>query len=255
MSGLLEARVVLVIGGASGIGRATALTAAAEGAKVVVADLDDDGARIAADLITEQGGEGLSLPVDVTDTASVDSLVEQAVRHFGRLDVAVNSAGVTTSGGHFHEAAESDLDRISAVNAHGVFRAMRAELRQFRLQESTGVIINVAGSEGLIGVPLFAIESACTHAVIGLTKTAALEFAAAGIRVNAVCPSAIETDLFATSAATTPPRSTPLQRTGTPQEVANAIVWLACDRSSFITGEALQIDGGVVEAEGQLHPG
>jgi NAD(P)-dependent dehydrogenase (short-subunit alcohol dehydrogenase family) len=255
MSGLLKDRVVLVIGGASGIGRATALTAAGEGAKVVVADLEEDGARIVADLIAEHGGEGSALQVDVTDTASVDSLIEQTARHFGRLDVAVNSAGITTSGAHFHEADEADLDRLSAVNARGVFRAMRAELRQFRLQGSTGVIVNVAGSEGLIGVPLFAIESACTHAVIGLTKTAALEFAAQGIRVNAVCPSAIETGLFATSAATTPPRSTPLQRTGTPQEVANAIVWLACDQSSFVTGAALQIDGGVVEAEGQLHPG
>ena len=255
MSGSLQDRVVLVVGGASGIGRATALAVTGEGAQVAIADLDEDGAQAIATLIRDRGQQGLALPVDVTDSPSVDRLIDHVVEHFGRIDVGVNCAGITTSGSPFHEAAEADLDRLMAVNARGVFACMRAQLRQFVRQGSPGAIVNVAGSEGLIGVPLFALESACKHAVIGLTKTAALEFAGTGIRVNAVCPAGIETDLLSTAGATTAARPAPMQRKGSPEEVADAIVWLACDRSSFITGEALQVDGGAVEAEGQLHPG
>jgi NAD(P)-dependent dehydrogenase (short-subunit alcohol dehydrogenase family) len=210
MSGLLDGKVVLVVGAASSIGQATVRLAEAEGATV--------------------------LPAEV-------ATIEQVVNGLDQLDVAVNAVGVTAAESALHEASESDFDRLMAENAFAVFACMRVELRTLVARGQGGSIVNVTGSEGLIGRPGYALESAAAHAVIGLTRTAALEFGPQRIRVNAVCASAIDTD-----------RSTPLARPGTPGDVAEAVVWLAAARSGFVTGAALPVDGGTVEAEGQLNP-
>lgn len=252
MSLLHDGRVALVTGAASGIGRASALAFAREGASVVVTDIDASALAETTAMIVAAGGSVAEAVADIADEGTATALVSLTIDRFGRLDCAHNNAGISIVGSAFENVDEADFDRIVRVNVRSVFLCMQAELRAF-VSAGSGAIVNTASSAGLIGVADHAPYSASKHAVIGLTRTAALEFAAVGIRVNAICPGPVDTPmLMASMAGIAPSRLNPMQRLGTPAEIAETVVWLCSDRASFVTGEALQVDGGLVEAEGQL---
>jgi NAD(P)-dependent dehydrogenase (short-subunit alcohol dehydrogenase family) len=244
----LRGRVALVTGAASGIGRATAELFARNGARVVASDVN---AEAGAAVVAELGGEARFAAADVTDGDALRAVVGEAVEGFGRLDVAANCAGV--GGGHAstHEYPEAEFDRIVEVNLRGTWLAMRAEIEAM-LKGGGGAIVNVSSTLGLRGSPFAAPYSASKHAVLGLTRTAALEYAAQGIRVNAVCPGAIDTPMMDATFERFPGfRETltsyvPMERMGGPEEVAGAIAWLSCDAASFVTGEALTVEGGLL---------
>ena len=251
----MDGKVALITGAGSGIGRASAILFAAEGAAVVVSDIDADGLAETVATIESARGTVASLVADITDEATAAHLVALAGSRFGRLDCAHNNAGTSIASSPFDLIDEADFDQLIDVNVRSVFLCMQAELRSFlqRSPSPRGAIVNTASSAGLIGVANFSAYSASKHAVIGLTKTAALEFAASGIRVNAVCPGPTDTPMLGNLATTIPSsRLNPMQRLGTPAEIAETVVWLCSDRAGFVTGEALQVDGGLVEAEGQL---
>jgi NAD(P)-dependent dehydrogenase (short-subunit alcohol dehydrogenase family) len=232
----LEGKVALVTGAASGIGKATAALLAGSGARVVASDL-----RAGDDVVA----------ADVTDGEAMRAVVAQAVETHGRLDLAANCAGV--GGGHAatHEYPEAEFDRIVAINLRGTWLSMRAELEAM-LTTGGGAIVNVSSTLGLRGSPFAAPYSASKHGVLGLTKTAALEYAQQGIRVNAVCPGAIDTPMMDETFERFPGfRETltayvPMGRMGGADEVAGAIAWLCSDAASFVTGEALTVEGGLL---------
>jgi NAD(P)-dependent dehydrogenase (short-subunit alcohol dehydrogenase family) len=232
----LEGKVALVTGAASGIGKATAELLARNGARVVGADVKGGGGVIAA---------------DVADGDAMRAVVAQAVDAHGRLDLAANCAGVGGGHGATHEYPEADFDRIVAINLRGTWLSMRAEIAAM-LKNGGGAIVNVSSTLGLRGSPFAAPYSASKHAVLGLTRTAALEYAQQGIRVNAVCPGAIDTPMMDETFERFPGfRETltayvPMGRMGGPDEVAGAIGWLCSDAASFVTGEALTVEGGLL---------
>jgi len=251
MAGCVEGKVALVTGGASGIGRATALTFAREGAKLVIADMNEDGGQQTVHLITEQGGEAIFVRTDVSQAVEVQALISKAVETYGRLDCAHNNAGI--AGGVRARTAEYPEDRwhqVIAVNLTGVWLCMKYEIPQM-LHQGGGTIVNTASAAGLVGSRGTSAYVASKHGVVGLTKTAALEYAQQGIRVNCVCPGAIQTPM--TDRAWSDPErrarviaSEPIGRIGNPEEVAEAVVWLCSDAASFVTGHAMSIDGGLV---------
>jgi NAD(P)-dependent dehydrogenase (short-subunit alcohol dehydrogenase family) len=232
----MEGKVALVTGAASGIGRATAELLAANGAHVVGCDVKAGGDVIAA---------------DVTDGEALRAVVAEAVARHGRLDVAANCAGVGGGHGATHDYPEADFDRIVAINLRGTWLSMRAELEAM-LQGGGGAIVNVSSTLGLRGSPFAAPYSASKHAVLGLTRTAALEYAQQGVRVNAVCPGGIDTPMMDETFERFPGfRETltayvPMGRMAGPEEVAGAIAWLCSDAASFVTGEAMTIEGGLL---------
>jgi NAD(P)-dependent dehydrogenase (short-subunit alcohol dehydrogenase family) len=251
MAGCVEGKVALVTGGASGIGRATALTFAREGAKLVVADTNEDGGHQTVHMITENGGEAIFIQVDVTSTSAVEAMISKTVETYGRLDCAHNNAGIW--GGLRALTAEYPEDRwhqVIAVNLTGVWLCMKYELQQMRTQGG-GAIVNTASVAGLIGGRGLTAYVASKHGVVGLTKTAALEYAQQGIRVNCVCPGYIQTPMTAPEMED-PARMAlmlarePLGRIGKPEEIAEAVIWLCSDAASFVTGHAMSIDGGLV---------
>lgn len=251
MPGRVAGKVALVTGGASGIGRAAAMALARDGAQLVVADRHPEGGQQTVHAITEQGGEAVFIQVDVTSASAVESLIAQTVQTYGRLNCAYNNAGISGGGRALTaEYAEATWHQVLAVNLTGVWLCMKYEIPQM-LQQGGGVIVNTASVAGLIGASGLAAYVASKHGVVGLTKTAALEYAARGIRVNCVCPGVIETPMTA-SALRDPARrerimaSAPLGRIGTPEEVAEAVVWLCSEAASFVTGHTLTIDGGFV---------
>jgi NAD(P)-dependent dehydrogenase (short-subunit alcohol dehydrogenase family) len=229
----LQGKVALVTGGASGIGAATAKRLADLGAHVVIADI---------------GGEQ---PVDVTDERAVDELVSGIVREHGRLDIAANVAGTSGTYANVADATTDSWRQTMTINLDAVFFCLRAELRAMRELGNGGSIVNVASSAGKMGVPGLAAYSASKHGVLGLTKTAALEVAREGIRVNAVCPGTIRTPMLRGFVGGDEEmlekmgRRAPIGRIGEPEEIAEAIVWLCTDAASFVTGHALEADGGV----------
>lgn len=251
MAGQLEGKTALVTGGGSGIGRAAALALAREGASTAVADVDCRAAEETVGLINACGGQAISLAGDVTNEASVVAMVQAAVAAHGRLDCAFNNAGIApfhvgAAGQATADWSEDSFDRMIAVNLKGVWLCMKHELRQMGAQGG-GAIVNMASIAGLIGLKNATAYVAAKHGVIGLTKTAALEYASVKIRVNAVCPGFIRT---AMTAATLETRGgmiaamTPLGRVGDPAEVAEMVVFLCSERAGFITGAAYQVDGG-----------
>ncbi|MFP1677858.1 SDR family oxidoreductase [Alloalcanivorax sp. C16-2] len=252
---MLTDKVALVTGAGAGIGRATALKFAEEGARVVVADLNVAGGEETVALIKKQGGEALFTRADVTDAAAVDALIRTAVDSFGRLDCACNNAGIEGAVVPFTDQSEDDYEAVMRVNAKGTFLCLRAEIRQM-LQNGGGAIVNLASIAGLIGFTGLAPYVASKHAVNGLTKNAALEFGKQGIRVNSVCPGGIDTrmlDSLADQASGGAQSSRdmmeplhPIGRIGTPEEVAELIVWLCSPRASFVTGANIPVDGGYV---------
>jgi NAD(P)-dependent dehydrogenase (short-subunit alcohol dehydrogenase family) len=240
--------VVLVTGGTSGIGRATAVAFAKAGAKVVVSGRRAEEGQETVRRIEAVGGTGLFVQADVSKDADVARLVRTAVERFGRVDVAFNNAGVEEEVGAFHEKSEAVYDKIFDINVKGLWLSMVHEVRQM-LRQGGGVIVNTSSIAGVIGFPGAAVYDASKHAVIGFTKSVALEYARKGIRVNAVAPAAIDTDMFSRFAADDAVRKQlegahPVGRIGKADEVAAAVLWLASDAASFVTGQTLPVDGG-----------
>ncbi len=248
----LEGKTALVTGAASGIGRASALALAREGAALCVSDINMEGAQETARLISAAGGQAIARLCDVADKSEVQTMVAAALTAFGKLDAAVNNAGIS---GHFdqrlHQADDETFERVIDVNLRGVWHCMKAELPPM-LAQGSGAIVNIASVAGLIGAPKAADYTASKHAVVGITKSAALDYAKSGIRVNAVCPAYTDTAMVQGAIAGNPgmasimARAIPMGRLGLAEEIAEAVVWLCSDASSFVTGHALVLDGGLV---------
>jgi len=249
--GLLDAKTALVTGAASGIGRACALALAREGARVAVSDVSDEGGEVTTREIVDSGGEAIYLHADVAREIDVEALVSGTLSQFGALDCAVNNAGVTGSASPFHETSLGDFRGVLDVNLTGVFLCMKHELGAM-LSRGSGSIVNVASGSGIIATPGLAGYCATKHAVLGLTKTAAVENARTGVRVNAVCPGVTDTPLLRANIAGSPQMerlilgSTPSGRMARPEEIAEAVVWLCSDRASFVSGESMLVDGASV---------
>ena len=251
MAGQLDGKIALVTGGASGIGRATALAFAREGATVVIADVDVAGGEETQRLIQGTGREALFLRADVAQTAEVEGVITQAVARCGRLDCAFNNAGIEGELAPLADSTEAVWDRVIGINLKGVWLCMKYELRQM-LTQRRGTIVNTASILGLVSVPLGPAYTASKHGVVGLTKAAALAYAQAGIRVNAVCPGFIQSPMTERVFTHHPELQEPtiaghpVGRMGTPDEVAAAVVWLCSEAASFVTGHTLTVDGGYV---------
>jgi len=251
MAGLVEGKIALVTGGGSGIGRATALTFAREGAKVVVADVVVDGGEETVRLIKAAGGEAVFVKADMAKAAEVEALVQKAVATYGRLDCAHNNAGIEGATGRTADYREEDWDRVISINLTGVWFCLKYEIAQM-LKQGGGAIVNTASDAGLLGVPQMPAYVASKHGVVGLTKTAALEYAKAGIRVNAVCPGVIKTPMVdritgqRAGRAERMAAAEPVGRMGKPEEIAEAVVWLCSDAASFVTGLPMPVDGGII---------
>jgi len=244
-----ENKVALVTGAGSGMGLAAAQAFASEGAAVVLADMNETAARNATERLVAAGRKAIAIACDVTDEVQVKSMIEQTVSKFGRLDVAFNNAGVQSLAAETADATSEEFDRVNAINLRSVWLCMKYELLQMRTQGS-GAIVNNSSIGGLIGIPGRAIYHATKHGVLGLTKSAALEYATRGIRINAVCPGAIETPMVADMIAKEPEtmkdilKEQPIGRLGRPEEVASAVLWLCSSEASFVIGQALAVDGG-----------
>jgi NAD(P)-dependent dehydrogenase (short-subunit alcohol dehydrogenase family) len=250
MAGRVEGKIALVTGGSSGIGRATALLFAKEGAKVVVADVTVSGGEETVQMIKAAGGEAIFVKADMAKAADVEAMVQKAVATYGRLDCAHNNAGIEGTTKKTHDYDEAEWDRVIAINVKGVWLCMRYQIPQM-LKQGGGAIVNTASDAGLLGVPQMPAYVASKHAVVGLTKTAALEYAKAGIRVNAVCPGVIKTPMVDRITGLRPGRAErmtaaePIGRMGKPEEIAAAVVWLCSDAASFVTGLPMAVDGGI----------
>jgi NAD(P)-dependent dehydrogenase (short-subunit alcohol dehydrogenase family) len=246
----LKGKVAIVTGGNSGFGRATSVALAQEGVRVVIAARSQAKADETLRLIKDVGGEGVFVPTDLTKATEVAALVAAAVETFGRLDFGANIAGIGGAFAPTAEYREEDWNNIIAINLTAVWLSMKYELQQMVKQGWGGAIVNVSGTFGLIGAPNIAAYSATRHAVLGLTKSAALEYVKQGIRINAVCPGAAKTPLLDAATGGSPEVEAqwasfmPIGRLGTPGEIANAIVWLCSDNSSFVVGHSLAVDGG-----------
>ncbi len=251
MPGRLDNKIALVTGAGSGIGRATALVFAREGAKVVVSDIVVEGGQETVQQIEAAGGEAIFVKADVSQAADVETLIAKAVETYGRLDCAFNNAGIEGGVKPTIDCTEEEFDRTIAVNLTGVWLCMKYEIQQM-LSQGGGTIVNTASAAGLVGFPGLPDYVASKHGVVGLTKTAALEYAKSGIRVNAVCPGVIQTPMVERGAQLSPGfdelavSMEPVGRFGQPAEVGEAAVWLCSDAASFVTGIPMQVDGGLV---------
>jgi NAD(P)-dependent dehydrogenase (short-subunit alcohol dehydrogenase family) len=253
MPGTLDGKVALVTGGASGIGRASALAFAREGAKLVIADMNVDGGNQTVHMITENGGEATFVPVDVTSAAQIEAMISKTVETYGKLDSAFNNAGTEgTTMVSTIDYQEEDWNRVLSINLTGVWLCMKYEITQM-LKQGGGAIVNTASVAGLVGSRgAGSAYAASKHGVVGLTKTAALEYAKQGIRVNCVCPGVIRTPMMERMLTRTPAleqqymAAEPIGRLGRPEEIAESVVWLCSDAASFVTGHTMTVDGGMV---------
>ena len=251
MAGLLDGKSALITGAGGGIGRATALAFAREGARVAVADLMEEAARETVALVNAAGGQAISLGGDVTQDSDVRSITETVISTYGRLDCAFNNAGIAgwqvdAGGKKTAEWSEAAFDRMIAVNLKGVWLCMKHELVQMAAQGG-GAIVNTGSIAGLAGLPTSSAYVAAKHGVVGLTKTAAIEYAEANIRVNAVCPGFIRTRMTEDTMRRRGEAilaQTPLRRMGNPEEIAEMVLWLCSDHASYVTGAAYNVDGG-----------
>ena len=247
-------KVALITGGSSGIGRATAVAFAREGVKVVVTSRRENEGKETVSLIKEAGGEGLFIRTDVSKEADVKAMVEGTAKAYGHLDCAFNNAGIEGNIAPLTEQTVDDYESVLGINVRGVFLSMKYEIPQM-LKNGGGAIVNMSSIGGLIGFPGFSLYIASKHAVIGLTKSAALEYAKSGIRINAVGPGAIETDMvdrFVSKVGGGKEEEIrqqfaamhPIGRMGKPEEIASAVLYLCSDGASFVTGQTLALDGG-----------
>lgn len=245
----LKGKVAFVTGAASGLGLAAAKAFSQSGAHVVMTDVNQDAVKAAAEGIADTGSQVLALRCDVRDEADVEAAVTATVQAFGRLDAAFNNAGLQFEPAETAEARGDHFDTVIGVNLRGVWACMKHELRQM-LRQGNGTIVNCSSVCGLIGIPGRGDYHASKHGVIGLTRTAAIEYAARGIRINAVCPGTIDTPLVQAILQTDPNamesilRNQPIGRLGRPEEVAAAVLWLCSSGSSMVVGHALAVDGG-----------
>lgn len=238
--------VALVTGASSGIGLSTAWAFAAAGASVVLADVDDDGLEAAVRSITDAGHRALGVKCDVSNEADAAALVARTVDHFGRLDMAFNNAGIIGPVADITAETAEEFDQVNAVNLRGIWTCMKHELLHMRTQ-GRGAIVNCSSLGGLVGQSNRAAYHATKHGVIGLTKSAAMDYAAKGIRINAICPGVIDTPMGAGMEADVIReilRDQPIGRLGLPQEIAAATLWLCSPGASFVLGVALPVDGG-----------
>ena len=249
MERIFENKVAIVTGGSFGIGKAAAIAFAKRGAKVVIADWVEDNETI--NIIQSSGGDAIFVKCDVSDDASVKVMVEKTITQYGRLDYAFNNAGVEGFSAPIHQCTNENWERTIGVNLKGVWLCMKYEI-PLMLQQGKGAIVNNASIAGLVGFPNIPAYVASKHGIIGLTKNAALEYAKLGIRANAVCPGVIKTpmiDRFTGKNKEVEKQfetMEPVGRLGEPEEVAEAVVWLCSEASSFITGDAIPVDGGWV---------
>jgi len=243
-------KVVLITGAGNGIGRATALAFAAQQAKVVVADISQPDGEATVTLIKKDGGDAVFIPCDVTKEQEVKNLVDGTIEVYGKLDIAFNNAGIEIEQSKLAQGNEAEFDQIMDVNVKGVWLCMKYQIPAL-LKQNSSAIINTASVAGLGAAPKMSIYSASKHAVIGLTKSAAIEYGKQGLRVNAICPAVIDTEMFRRAAESDPRKAEfvrtmhPVGRIGTAQEVAAAVLYLASANAGFTTGIALPIDGGV----------
>jgi NAD(P)-dependent dehydrogenase (short-subunit alcohol dehydrogenase family) len=256
MTGILDGKVALVTGGGSGIGRATAVAMAREGARVAVSDLSTEGIEATVALINSAGGQSIAIAGDVTEETDVANMVARTVSAFGRIDCAFNNAGVSgrsvgPAGQRLHELSQSSVARMFSVNLMGVFLCLKHEIAQMLAQGSGGAIVNTSSIAGLIGLPTSGHYVAAKHGVVGLTKTAAMEYAQDGIRVNCVNPGYIKTPMTDEMMKTRYDEimaKVPVRRLGNAEEIAEAVVWMCSDRASFMTGASHLVDGGYCAA-------
>lgn len=249
MAGRVDGKVAIVTGGGSGIGRATALAFAREGAKVVVADVVVAGGEETVRMIQAAGGESVFVKTDVAKGAEVEALIAKTVATYGRVDCAFNNAGIEGQFTLTPEGTEENWNRVIDINLKGVWLCLKSEIAQM-LKQGGGAIVNTASVAGLIGAAGGSAYVASKHGVNGLTKTAALEYAKQGIRVNAVCPGVIRTPMVERAISANPQMAEfmaavePVGRLGKPEEIAEAVVWLCSDAASFVTGLPMVVDGG-----------
>ncbi len=246
----LQDKVVLITGAGSGIGRTTALACAAAGARLFLADINAAGVEETARQVQAVGGAAQGMTVDVAEAEQVAAMVQAALAAYGRLDGAVNNAGIEGVHQPLVSYPDDVFDRVMRVNVRGVWLCLKAELPVI-LRQGGGAVVNIASVAGLIGAPMLSAYDASKHAVVGLTRTAAVEYASYGVRVNCVCPSFIRTPMVERFLAESPDmerrltRASPSGRMGQPDEVAQAIVWLLSGAASFVNGAALPVDGGL----------
>ena len=253
MTGILHEKIALVTGGGSGIGRATCIALANEGASIAIADINSKNGTATLNHLTDMGVKALYIESDMSSANSVKEMINITIQKLGRLDCAVNNAGIQGELALTSECSEENWDRIMSINLTGVWLCMKHELTHM-LKHESGTIVNVASNFGLVGSPNMPAYSASKHGVLGLTKTAALEYAQDGIRINAVCPGPVNTPLVDTLLEEQPGQADiimesitqrlPMKRLGKPEEIGVAIAWLCSDQSSFATGMVMPIDGG-----------
>ena len=246
-----QSRVAIITGGSSGIGRAIAIALSKQGVKVTVASRRPKEGEETIRLVKEAGGDGIFVKTDVANENDVKSLVWKSVKQYNRLDYAFNNAGIEESPTSLVDQTSEVFDQIMNVNAKGVWLSMKYEIPEM-IRTGGGAVINTSSGAGVIGTPQLPIYTASKHAVLGLTKSAALEYAKSGIRINAIVPGVVETDMFERVAKDNKQilesleSITPMGRIGNPQEIANAVVWLLSDNASFVVGHTLIVDGGLI---------
>jgi NAD(P)-dependent dehydrogenase (short-subunit alcohol dehydrogenase family) len=247
-----ENKIALVTGAASGLGLATAKAFAEAGASVVLADWHEEAAQSVAKELANKGHKTLAVRCDVSDDAQVEAMVKQTVATFGRLDAAYNNAGVQNVLAETADTTQEDYDRVMGINLRGVWSCMKFELQQMRKQGS-GTIVNCSSLGGLVGGAERGIYHAAKHGVLGFTKSAALEYAARGIRINAICPGLIWTPMADQMVAggqgeilEAMKKSVPMGRYGRAEEIADVVLWLSSDTASYVTGQSISVDGGFI---------
>ncbi len=242
-------KVVIITGASFGIGRATALAFAREEAKLVISDVQDKEGESLAKEIIKQGNECIYVHCDISKPADVQNMVSEAIKHFGRLDIAYNNAGIEGEMGFTADGSEDNFDRVIGINLKGVWACMKYQIPEM-LKNKKGVIVNCSSIAGVVGSQGLSVYVASKHGVNGLTKNAALEYASQGIRVNSVCPAGVQTPMLdrivETSSGLKDQMNAmhPIGRVAQPEEIAEAVLYLCSDRASFITGHELLVDGG-----------
>jgi NAD(P)-dependent dehydrogenase (short-subunit alcohol dehydrogenase family) len=250
MAGILDGKVALITGAGSGIGQATSRIFAREGAKLVLADVVEEGGNRTLKMVQDLGANATFVKCDVAQWSDVERAVNKAVQTYGRIDCAFNNAGIEGKGGNTHECTGENWDRVIAINLTGVWLCMKAEIAQMLKQGGNGAIVNTSSGAGLAGVRGMPAYVAAKHGVAGLTRAAALEYGKQNIRINAVCPGPIRTPMMGRLLQSRPDaeqrfaRSEPLKRLGEPEEIGEAVAWLCSDHASYVTGLPMPVDGG-----------